>query len=223
MSETIHATVPSPRTQYIFIDCENRPNEDLNRVDGLKNAQIILIVGSKQKTLPLDFTLFMQNHPERLRVVRSLAETRNAADFVLVFELAKICALDPTASFHIVSNDTGFDAVVNHMRTQKRSINRSGSLPGAKASHPNAKPSPAKVSASPTEKRFDTLAANLGAASGPRPGNRSKLRNYINSQFGGALTPAVIDKTIAHFVTRGLLTFTENDRVLYTIAQARCG
>lgn len=173
-------------------------------MDGRKNVSIFLLVGAKQKTLPLAVTLFMQENLGQLRVIATPVEGRNALDFVLVFELGKIFSQDPYGYFHIVSKDTDFDSVVRHVKAEKRLISRWESM--------------AAIPTLATEdERFARLRAELGAATN-RPKTRNGLHNKIRSYFCGASDAKTIEKTIAIFVSEGLLSFTETDRVLYSVA-----
>jgi hypothetical protein len=52
----------------------------------------------------------------------------NALDFHIAFYIGQFAAQDPTACFHIVSNDTGFDPLIEHLKSRKISAARTPSI-----------------------------------------------------------------------------------------------
>ena len=46
---------------------------------------------------------------------------KNALDFYLAFYVGDLAAKDPEAGFHILSDDTGFDPLIKHLKAPKKS------------------------------------------------------------------------------------------------------
>lgn len=197
-------TTATPRTQYIFIDCENVCETDLSRIVG-KPAKVIMLLGVRHKNLPVSLFLFAQKHPGQLRIIQTLAEGRNALDLVLTLELGRMIDADPKAFFHIVSKDTDFESAVRHLRSEKKLIARHASL--------------VEIPALRTpEERLAHLQAELEDPAKPRPATRKTLVNKIKSAFQHNAEPELIETAIKSFIQAGLLDFTENDKVLYKVA-----
>jgi hypothetical protein len=116
-----------PRNHYIFIDYENVCENELSRIVG-KPAKVFLILGIKHKKLPVDYTLFAQNHPGQLRFIQTPVDGHNALDLVLTLELGRILAADPEGYFHIISKDNDFKSIVSHLKSEKKLIARHSSL-----------------------------------------------------------------------------------------------
>jgi hypothetical protein len=193
-----------PRTQYIFIDCENVCEADLSRVVG-KAAKVFMVLGSQQKTLPVALFLFVQKHPEQLRVIQTPVQGRNALDFVLTLELGRILAADPNGYFHIVSKDTDFNAVVSYLKAEKKLIARRKSLTEVPALW---RP----------EERLAFLRVELANSAKPRPATRRTLENRINSAFENKVAPDFIEEAIEAFVQTGILDFTDAGKIIYKAA-----
>jgi hypothetical protein len=192
------------RTQYIFIDYENVCESDLSRISG-KPVRVFMILGTRHTKLPTSLFLFAQNHPEQVRIIQTPVEGRNALDFVLTFELARIFASDPAGYFHIVSKDTDFESVIRHLNHETKFIARQSSL--------------SEIPALRTpEERVARIKNDLADVTRSRPGTRQGLENKIRTAFGNNTTPEFIEKTIQSFIQAGVLDFTDNDKVLYKVA-----
>lgn len=192
------------RSQYIFIDYENVCESDLSRISG-KPVRVFMILGTRHTKLPTSLFLFAQDHPEQVRIIQTPVEGRNALDFVLTFELARIFSSDPAGYFHIVSKDTDFESVIRHLRSETKCIARHSSL--------------TEIPALRTpEERVTRLKNELADVPQSRPSTRQGLENKIRSTFENNATPEFIEKTIRSFIQAGVLDFTDNDKVLYKVA-----
>ena len=186
------------RTQYIFIDYENVSESDLSRISG-KPVRVFMILGTRHTKLPTSLFLFAQDHPEQVRIIQTPVDGRNALDFVLTFELARIFASDPAGYFHIVSRDTDFDSVIRHLKHETKFIARQASL--------------TEIPALRTpEERIDRIRNELADVSRSRPSTRKTLENKIRSSFEGNATPEFIDKTIQSFIQAGVRSGTDRNR-----------
>jgi hypothetical protein len=192
------------RTQYIFIDYENVCESDLSRISG-KPVRVFMILGTRHTKLPTSLFLFAQDHPEQVRIIQTPVEGRNALDFVLTFELARIFSSDPAGYFHIVSKDTDFESVIRHLKHETKFIARHASL--------------TEIPALRTpEERVTRLKNELAGVPQSRPTTRQGLENKIRSNFENNATPEFIEKTIRALIQAGVLDFTDNDKVLYKVA-----
>ena len=101
-------------THYIFVDFENKQGVDLRLVAG-KPVRVLIVVGTKSK-VPLELVKQLMEHSAQVRLIETQVKGKNALDFVLAWEAGLQSAADPKGSFHIVSGDKGFDAMIEHMR-----------------------------------------------------------------------------------------------------------
>lgn len=192
------------RTQYIFIDYENVCESDLSRISG-KPVRVFMILGTRHTKLPTSLFLFAQDHPEQVRIIQTPVDGRNALDFVLTLELARIFSSDPAGYFHIVSKDTDFESVIRHLKSETKCIARHASL--------------SEIPALRTpEERVTRLKNELAGAPQSRPTTRQGLENKIRSTLETNATPEFIEKIIRSLIQAGVLDFTDNDKVLYKVA-----
>ena len=53
-----------------------------------------------------------------MQLVRLLSGGRNALDFTLVSYVGRAVAADPAGHFHIISKDTGYDPLIEHLQSR---------------------------------------------------------------------------------------------------------
>ena len=102
---------------YIFVDCENVKSVDLSVV-GARTVHLTLLLGAQQTRLDAALVEKLMEHSASAQLVRLQSSGRNALDFALAFYLGKAANTDPTAYFHVVSKDTGFDPLIEHLRSR---------------------------------------------------------------------------------------------------------
>jgi hypothetical protein len=108
---------------YVFVDFENVQAVKLELIRG-RPVMVIMVVGKDQTKVPLDLVAQLMEHSSQVRLVRTEVKGKNALDFVLSAEVGAQGVVDTKASFHIVSRDKGFDALVAHFRSMGREAAR---------------------------------------------------------------------------------------------------
>ena len=119
-SETIATLVPveNRRINYVLVDHENVQPTDLNLLDR-EDVRLWVFVGAAQTKLSSELAIQMQVMRERADYVRISGNGSNALDFHIAFHIGQLAAVDPRGFFHIISKDTGFDPLVQHLKTKK--------------------------------------------------------------------------------------------------------
>lgn len=115
------------KTNYIFIDFENvQPST----IDIPKNYpfKIIIFVGKNQTKIPIELATSIQELGERAQYVIINGNGKNALDFHITYYLGKFCEKDPNGYFHIISKDTGFDILIQHLKEKKISVYRHSNI-----------------------------------------------------------------------------------------------
>lgn len=192
------------RTNYIYIDYENARTLDLDVIAN-KPVKVILITGPQERKLPKEMIRFAELG--QLSLVEVATAGKNAADFVLTYELAIRSAAEAQGFFHIVSRDKGFDAVVAHLKSRKILAARHDAFADIKFLQDEPVPS--------GKERAAIITEALSKSPKNRPANAQKLRSFINSRFGKKLTEAEIDKTIKDLQNAKALTVDAAGRVKY--------
>jgi len=125
----------------------------------------------------------------------------NALDFHIAFHIGQIATNDPTAYFHIISKDTGFDPLIQHLKSRNvfaaRSL-RVSAIPLVKAV--NTK--------SPTE-RLAIIITHLQRLKNSKPGTLKTLSNTIGTIFQKQLTSPEIDTMIKGLESKSLIKINE--------------
>lgn len=118
--ETIATLVPveNRRINYVLVDHENVQPTDLNLLDR-EDVRLWVFVGAAQTKLSSELAIQMQAMRERADYVRISGNGSNALDFHIAFYIGQLAGVDPRGFFHIISKDTGFDPLVQHLKTKK--------------------------------------------------------------------------------------------------------
>lgn len=114
--------MPAQRN-YVLIDYEN-VQPDLMPLLSETNIYVIIFVGAAQKSVPVDFAAAMQRLGSRATYIKLSGNGSNALDFHIAFYLGVLAVRDSAAYFHIISKDTGFDPLVQHMRAKQVKVHR---------------------------------------------------------------------------------------------------
>jgi hypothetical protein len=129
---------------YILIDFENVQPKALEQLKGA-DVHVHVFLGAKNTKLPRELVLALQSMGDRARYVTLATSGTNALDFVVAYELGVLTVQDREGSFYIVSKDTGFDPLVDLLRSRGLRVGRSASieqLPNLGASTGRGRPRP---------------------------------------------------------------------------------
>lgn len=139
--------VESRRINYVLIDHENVQPTDLKLLDR-EDVRLWVFVGATQTKLSSELAIQMQAMRERADYVRISGNGSNALDFHIAFYIGQLSCEDPRGFFHIISRDTGFDPLIEHLKAKKLFVCRSAAI----AAMPLFKPVVVKVAAAPLMK-----------------------------------------------------------------------
>ena len=196
------------RTNYIFVDFENTQLIDVNLLTG-KAAILLLVVGDKQKNLPVLLVKQLLAHADQVEVIEAGCAGKNALDFVLAFHVGQWAKKDPTGHFHIVSKDKGFDALITHLRQFKMHAARYDEFAQIPLLVKQVK-IPATDNIALMVERFTKHAKN-------RPTKRDSLIAYIDSTFAKKLLESEILSLVRGMEQRKLISFDEKNKVSYRL------
>lgn len=197
------------KTNYVLIDYENVHLKSLALLNG-DQFRIHVFLGKNNTKIGSELAIAMQKIGDRAEYVMLESSGRNALHFHIAYYLGFLVAADPTAYFHIISKDTGFDPLVEHLKTRKVFAARSASIEGMPcfgsapvvaeaadgsptlpAKHSKVAP-PAKVNAkssdgkpSPAlEEQIKAVIENLNNRKSARPAKMMTLLNTIHAKIG---------------------------------------
>lgn len=182
------------RTQYILIDYENVQPEALNGLPA-SHVKVLLFVGASQAKLSFELVASMQRLGPRGEYVKIAGNGSNALDFHVAYYIGKIAALDAMASFHVVSRDTGFDPLIEHLRSQKIAVQRCAKLQDISFIK--------TALAASLDERLEVIADSLRRRGTALPRTIDTLQNVIQSIFQNQLAEAHLQMLLKALQRRG--------------------
>jgi hypothetical protein len=182
------------QTNYVLIDFENVQPKNL-AVLSEHNFRVYLFVGANQTKLSFDLASAMQALGERASYIKISGNGPNALDFHIAYYVGEISQKDPDAYFHIISKDTGFDPLIQHLRKRGLKIHRErdiGEIPVL------------KVSSSTTDiEKLEAIVKNLLGRGQSKPRKLKTLANTINSIFTEKLSDQELGELIDQMTSTG--------------------
>jgi hypothetical protein len=181
----------------VLIDCENVQPQKL---DGLahENLRVLVFVGANQAKLSFDTAASLQPLGDRAKYVRIAGSGRNALDFHIAYYVGRLAAEDPSARFHIVSGDSGFDPLIAHLVSQGIAAARAKSVSDIDVGARSNGRTPTELSA--------LVIRKLQQPKATKPRTIKTLSSHIpfllNEQLSGEEIRAVIDALVgARFIS----------------------
>lgn len=196
------------RTNYVLIDFENVQPEELRVLD-LEHVRIIVFVGANQTKVPVPMALELQKMGERAQYMQMSGNGKNALDFHIAYHMGRLAEQDLGGYFHIISKDTGFDPLIQHLKESKISARRSACVKDIPFLNPVQIPES-------VADRAREAAVRLGKLGASRPRLVKTLRSSLHALFQKALNDAEIDAIIQALKKEKKVTVTEN-KVTYNL------
>lgn len=214
------------RINYVLIDHENVQPTDLALLDR-EDVRLWVFVGAGQVRISSELAIQMQAMHERAAYVRISGNGSNALDFHVAFYIGQLVKDDARGFFHIISRDTGFDPLVEHLKTRKVFACRSASISLMPLFRTAEVPAAAKPAAIPTVAKGPEKAKGDGQATastlttaaqrlarmkqllkkmdGSKPATLTALKKHVSAQFQNKLKADDLDALIASLEKAGAL------------------
>ena len=195
------------RTNYVLIDYENVQPEAM-MVLNKEHFKVMVFVGANQAKVTFEVASALQHMGERAEYIKISGNGSNALDFHIAYYIGLLAAKEPEAYFHVVSKDTGFDPLIQHLKTKKILACRSRDvtdIPIVKAS--NTK--------SPSEKAAVVI-ADLKRRGASKPRAVKTLTSTISSMFQKQLSEQELISLLDELKAQGLITIA-GTKVSYTL------
>ena len=106
------------RTNYVLIDFENVQPESLEQL-AHDHFKLLVFVGASQTKLPFEMAASLQRLGPRAEYIKISGNGSNALDFHIAYYIGQLAAAEPSAYFHIISKDAGFDPLIQHLKSKK--------------------------------------------------------------------------------------------------------
>ena len=173
----------SPPMNHVFVDFENVHEVD-PVVIGARSVSLTLLLGARQTRLDVALVEKLMEHAATVQLVRLTISGTNALDFALAYYMGRAVMADPTGWFHIVSKDTGFDPLIEHLRSRHIHAQRHDDFTALTFS------GPAKPPSSPPEDLMPRVLEHLAKHVNNRPKRKKTLVSHLLAFSGnGAMSP----------------------------------
>jgi hypothetical protein len=123
------------KTNYVLIDFENVQPESLAMLNR-EHFHVMIFTGATQKKVSIKLAKAIHEMGKNAEYIEISGKGNNALDFHIAYYIGQLAAKEPTAYFHIISKDTGFDPLISYLKTKKISAAREtdiGEIPLVKA------------------------------------------------------------------------------------------
>jgi hypothetical protein len=187
------------RTNYVLIDFESVQPKSLNPLAD-DRFKVLVFVGANQIKLPFDVVASLQQLGSRAEYIKISGNGSNALDFHIAYYIGRLAAEEPSAYFHIISKDTGFDPLIQHLRSKKIVAGRVNTI----ADIPVVKTSNSKSS----QERIAAVLAKLQQLKASKPRTVKTLSSTIASLFRNQLPDEEVAVLVQSLVNEGYLEIT---------------
>jgi hypothetical protein len=203
------------KKNYVLIDYENVQIKTLSPLYQ-EQFEVMIFLGINNTKLSTEFVLSKEKLGSRAKYIRLEKAGENALDFHIAFYLGKLVADDPSAFFHIISKDKGFDTLITHLKSIKILSSRSESIEQMPCFMDVAK---AKQKLNPT----DRLSANgklaiklLIGLKASKPRKLKALTSTLQAKLGRNIPIKTVENTIKELLTMKYLTL-DGEKASYNL------
>lgn len=212
----------TPKTNYVLVDYENVPVRSLGQLAG-ERFRVTVFLGPNNTRLPVDLVLAMQKLGERGQYVQMTKAGGNALDFHVAYYLGVLSRTDPAGIFHLISRDTGFDPLIEHLQAEKVQVSRSASIDAmpcfqARKSARQAARTEAAVATEPDE-LIREVVADLARRKAAKPRTEKTLLSTIHARLGKGRAAEDIQLVLQGLQVRGYVA-VEGGKVSYALPEA---
>jgi hypothetical protein len=201
---------------HVFVDYENVHEVDLALI-GAKSVNLTLMLGPRQTKLDTPLVEKLLEHAATVQIVRLASSAKNALDFALAYYLGRAVLADPTGHFHIVSGDTGFDPLIEHLRSRHIHAERHDDFAPLTTPAPASAPvpSPTKPQSAPPEDLLAQAIAHLRKNVTSRPKRKKTLVSHLRARFDKTATDDAMLDLINRLRHAGHISIGDKDAITY--------
>ncbi|HEU4832807.1 MAG TPA: PIN domain-containing protein [Pyrinomonadaceae bacterium] len=185
------------RTNYVLIDFENVRPDSLEQLDH-EYFKLLVFVGASQGCVPYGMVTSLHRFGDRVEYIKISGNGSNALDFHIAYYIGKLAAADPTAYFHIISKDGGYDPLVQHLKSKKIFANRAQTISDIHLVKISNCKTPAQ--------RIELILEKLRRLKSSKPREVQKLDRMIAGIFLRQISDKEVSGLINNMVNKGHLT-----------------
>lgn len=184
------------RTNFVLVDFENVQPKDLGLLkDG--PFKVKLFLGPNQTKIPVALALLLQSFGGNAEYVVLDTAGNNALDFHIAYYIGILSAEYPSAYFHIISNDAGFDPLIRHLKGKKVFAQRSTCIANIPYFNPALPSAP--------DAHIQIAVADLVRRQASKPRTRKTLLCTLHALFKKELSEQQLSQLFASLCSRGIV------------------
>ncbi|MBB6048813.1 hypothetical protein HNQ39_000575 [Armatimonas rosea] len=172
---------------------------------------VIVFVGANQTKIAFDTAMALQKKGDKAEYVKVSGTGHNALDFHIAFYLGQLATADPTGFFHILSKDTGFDPLLQHLKARKIFVGRVSDISEISA----VKVANVKT----TDDKIAAIVSKLQQMKSSKPRTVNTLARTISALFQKQLPENDISALVTLLEKKKLILVTDT-KVTYSLPAA---
>ena len=188
------------KTNYVLIDYENVQPATLAVLDQ-EHIRVIVFVGAGQAKITFEIAAALQRLGTRVEYVKISGNGPNALDFHIAFYIGQLAAHSPDAYFYIISKDTGFDPLIQHLKSKKILACRSHDV--------TAIPIVKAITATSPAEQLAAIITNLQQQGAAKPRTLKTLANSISTLFQKKLSEEQVATLVQALQKQGMVTVNQ--------------
>lgn len=210
----------SPPMNHVFVDFENVHHIDLVII-GTKAVSLTILVGAKQTKLDAELVVKLFEHAASVQLIRLTASENNAVDFAITYYLGRAVLADPTAYFHIISKDTGYEPLIEHLQSRHVRVRRHNDFTTLTfAAPPKAAPTAPKTTAAGSPDPMNLMLDRLRKHTTNRPKKKKTLLSHLKANLGKEGSDADATQLLEKLIKAGHIEIDDKEGVTYQVKKS---
>lgn len=190
------------RVNYVLIDYESVQPDALSVLHE-DHFRLIVFVGATQAKVAFETAAALQRMGERASYIKISGSGPNALDFHIAFYIGQLSLQETGPYFHIISKDTGFDPLIQHLKDKK--------ILAARWRDVSEIPLLKVLNAKLPGERLAVIVAHLQSRGAARPRKIKTLSNTINALFQNQLAESELVALINELQAQALISIRDNN------------
>jgi hypothetical protein len=195
------------RTNFVLIDYESVQPSDLSLLDG-EHFRALVFVGPDQPRVPIEFALALQKMGDRADYIRISGSGKVGLDLHVAFHIGQLASRHRHAFFHVISRDTGFDPLIEHLKRKRLLACRSACI----ADMPILR----AANGAPDGDWTSLVITDLQRRGPARPRTLKSLLSMVQALAPNPLSDDELSKVFDDLVERGVVAI-DGDKLRYQL------
>jgi hypothetical protein len=195
------------RANYVLVDFENVQPQDIGLLKG-GPFKVKVFLGPNQSKIPVSLATALQSLGNNAEYISLETAGNNALDFCIAYYIGVLSSGEPTAFFHVISKDTGFDSLLKYLKRKYIFAQRSICI----ADIPYFKPALPAV----PEAQVETVIEDLIRRKASKPRTQKTLLSTLHALFKKELSEQQLAALLAALCKRGVVK-VDGTKVSYAL------